>query len=341
MATIGNTYLDLIDLFKGSGSDDKITIATVIEMLSEHNAILEDALTIECNLGTRHRTTLRTTLPTGAWGKLYQGVAASKSGKTQIEDTTGFFEVLSSIDTREIDLSGNEAALRTSEANAALETISQNVASTLIYGNEDLNPDRFTGFAPRFNSISGGTGGQIVDGGGTGSDNTSVWFVTWGEDKCHMIYPSGTMAGVDRDDKGEQRVLDGDGNPYYVKEDMFTQHAGLTVRDFRCVARIANIDASELAAGNVDIYDLFRKAFWKINRHRMGGVRSAIYCNADVLEALDADTTPTKSSAQAANTIGSPVRLKPMEVDGKEVMSYRSMPVRQVDAILNTEAQVT
>lgn len=335
MATIGESFLDLIDVFKRSESDDRIQIATIIEMLKETNSWLEDALTMEANLGTRHRTTLRTSLPTGAWGKLYQGVPASKSGTAQVEDTTGFFEVLSSVDTRLLNLSGNENAIRLSEATAALEEVSQNISSNLVYGNEELNPDRFTGFAPRFNSLSGDTGGQIVDAGGTGPDNTSVWFVTWADEACHMIYPAGTQAGITRDDKGEQRVTDGSGNAYYVKEELFTQHAGLTVRDYRQVARIANIDVSDLAAGSVDIYKFMRQAFWKIRKHRMTGARMAIYANSNVLEALDADSTPTTS------TSASFVRLRPQEVDGMEVMTYRNMPVRQVDAILNTEAQVT
>jgi len=335
MAVLGQRFHDIVDLLKGSGSDDAITIATVIEMLTEQNAILEDALTIEANLGTRHRTTLRTKLPAGAWGKLYKGVTPDKSGKTPVEDTTGFFETLSSVDTRELKLSGNEAALRLSEANAHLETVSQNIADALIYGNEDLEPEKFTGFAPRFSDLTGGTGGQIVDAGGTGSDNTSAWFVTWGDDKSHLIFPKGTQGGVTREDMGVQRTTDENGDVFYVKEEKFEQHAGLSVRDFRSVARVANIDASDLVAGSVDIYKFFRRAFWKINKHRMQGTRSAIYCNSDVLEALDDATTPTTS------TSASFVRLKPSEVDGKEVMTYRGIPVRQVDAIMNTEARVT
>lgn len=341
MAVIGSSFHDLIDLFKGSDSDDAITIATVIEMLKEHNAILEDAMAVECNLGTRHRTTLRTRLPSGSWGRLYKGVTPDKSGKQPIEDTTGFFETLSAIDTRELKLSGNEAALRLSEANSHLETVAQNIADALIYGNEDLEPDKFTGFAPRFNSLTGGTGGQIVDGGGAGSDNTSVWFVTWGDDQSHMIYPRGTQAGVTREDKGEQRVTDENGDVYYVKEEKFEQHAGLVVRDYRHVARIANVPVPDLVAGTVDIYALMRRAFWKIKKHRLPETRQAIYCNSDVLEALDADATPTKSSTVAAGQTGTNVRLRPMEIDGQEVMTYRGIPVRQVDAILNTEAQVT
>lgn len=333
MATLGSSFIDLIDMYKLS--EDTKTIATVIEMLKESNAILDDALTMECNLGTIHRTTIRTGLPGVTWGKFYKGIPQTKSTTAQVDDTTGFVEQLSTIDTRLLQISGNENAVRLSEATASIEAISQEVASTLIYGNDNTDPEEFTGFAPRFNDLGAVNGGQIVDAGGTGADNTSLWFVTWGDNQTHMLFPRGTAGGVSRDDKGEQRALDDNSDPYFVKEELFTQHAGLTVRDWRYVSRVANIDVSLLQAGSVDIYAFMRQAFWKIKSHRVPNARMAIYCNADVLEALDADSTPT------TGTSASFVRLKPTEVDGFEVMSYRGIPVRQVDAILNDEAQVT
>ena len=332
MATLGSSFFDLIDLYKRQ--DDTRQIATVIEMLKENNAMLDDAIAMECNQGVSHRTTIRTGLPAVTWGKFYKGISQSKSTTAQVDDTTGFVEQLSSIDTRLLDISGNPNAVILSEAQASLEAISQEVAAKLIYGDDNLDPEQFTGFAPRFNSLSAANGGQIVDGGGAGADNTSIWFVTWGDNQCHMMYPSGTQGGVKREDKGEQRTLDASSNPYFVKEELFSQHAGLTVRDWRQVSRVANIDVSLLAAGSVDIYSLMRKAFWKLKSHRVSGGRMAIYCNSDVLEALDADSTPT------TGTSASFVRLQPTEVDGFEVMSYRGIPVRQVDAIANDEALV-
>ena len=130
-------------------------------------------------------------------------------------------------------------------------------------------------------------------------------------------------------------MLDGSGNPYYVKEELFRWHCGVSVRDWRNVVRIANIDVSNLQAGSVDIYALLRKGFWKMQRHRVTGGKICIYANADVMEALDADSTPT------TGTSASYVRLRPTEVDGREILAYRNIPVRQVDALLNTEAQVT
>lgn len=332
MATVGSTYFDLIDLYK-SQDESGLQIATVIELLKQTNAVLDDAMAVECNMGMKHRTTVRTGLPAVTWGQLYKGIPQSKSEKMQVDDTTGFVEGLSTIDTRLLDVSANEAAVRLSEAKGFLESMNQEAATKIFYGNVTTDPEQFTGFAPRFNDKSAANGGQIVDAGGTGSDNTSIWFVTWGDEDSHLIYPQGTQAGIDRDDKGEQRVTDANGNAYYAKEELFTWHLGLSVRDWRNVVRIANISSAGLEA--LDIYKFMRKAFWAMRSHRVAGGRQAIYCNADVLEKLDADTTPTQS------TSASYVRLRPQEVDGEEVMTYRGVPVRQVDALVKTEAQVT
>ena len=332
MATIGATYFDLIDLYKSQNPDG--TTADVIEMLMEMNPVLEDALAVECNNGTKHLTTVRTGLPSVAWGKLYQGIAQSKSGTAQVEDTTGFVEALSTIDTRLLDLSGNEGAVRLSEAQSFLEAMNQEVAATLFYGNTASAPEEFMGLAPRYNDLSAANGNNIIDAGGAGADNTSIWFVTWGDMQTSLLYPKGTQAGIQRTDKGEQRVTDGSGNAYYVKEELFRWNIGLSVRDWRYNVRIANIDVSNMAAGSVALYTFMRKAYYKMQSRRVPGGRQAIYCNRDVLEALDALAFNQGSSDNYT-------RLKPMEIEGKEVLTYRGIPIRETDALLNTEDLVS
>lgn len=331
MATLGNKFIDLIDIYKMQ--DGRGQFNPVIEILKEMNPILEDAIAVECNKGTTHLHTVRSGLPSVTWGRLYQGVPNSKGRTAQVEDTTGFVEGLSTIDKRLLDLSTNEGAVRLSEAQAYLEAMNQEVASKLFYGDTASDPEEFMGFAPRFNDKSASNGNQIIDAGGTGSDNTSVWFVTWGDNQCQLLYPKGTQAGVQREDMGEQRVLDDNGNAYYAKEEKFTWHIGLAVKDWRYVARIANIDVSDMKAGSVALYDFMRKAYYQLQNRRVAGGTLAIYCNRDVLESLDALAT----NAGASDNF---VRLKPMEIEGKEVMTYRGIPIRETDAILNTEAQV-
>jgi hypothetical protein len=330
MAVLGNTMIDLID--KYSREDQNGQVVKIIEMLAQVNPVLDDAIMMECNKGTTHMHTVRTGLPAVTWGKLYKGIPQSKSKTAQVEDTTGFVEGLSTVDTRLLDL-GNEGAIRLSEAQSYLESMSQEVATKLFYGNTADDPEEFLGFAPRFNDKSAPNGDQIIDAGGTGSDNTSIWFVSWGDNQCSMLYPKGTQAGVKREDMGKQRVTDGDGEAYYAMEEKFTWHAGLAVKDWRYVTRIANIDVSDMAAGSVQLYDFMRKAYYKLQTRRVPGGKLAIYCNRDVLEALDALAT----NAGASDSF---VRLKPMEIEGKEVMTYRGIPIRETDALINTEAQV-
>jgi len=331
MATLGATFVDLIDIYKqqdGSGN-----IVDVMELLTEMNPILDDALAVECNQGTKHLHTVRTGLPTVSWGKLYQGIPQGKSTKAQVEDTTGFVEGLSTVDKRLLAISKNPGAVRLGEAQSYLESMNQEAATRLFYGNTASDPEQFMGLAPRFNDSTAQNGNQIIKAGGTGSDNTSIWFVTWGDNQCQLLYPEGTQAGVKREDKGEQRVLDGSNNPYYVEEEMFSWHLGLAVKDWRYVSRIANVDVSLMAAGSVDLYGYMRNAYYKLQNRRVAGGKMAIYCNRDVLEALDALATNAGAS-------DSYVRLKPMEIEGKEVMTYRGIPIRETDALVNTEALV-
>ena len=331
MATLGNTFVDLIDIYKLQGGNGQYI--EVIEMLMEMNPILDDAIAVECNKGTTHLHTVRTGLPPVSWGKLYKGVVQGKSNKAQVEDTTGFVEGLSTVDQRILDISTNEGAVRLSEATSYIEAMNQEVATKLFYGNTASDPEEFMGFAPRFNSLSAPNGNQIINAAGAGTDNTSIWFVTWGDNQCQLLYPKGTQAGIQREDKGSQRLLDADGNPYYGKEEMFTWHVGLAVKDWRYVARIANIDVSLMQAGSVKLYDFMRQAYYRLQSRRVAGGKMAIYCNRDVLEALDALAT----NAGAADNFQ---RLTRKEVEGEEVLTYRGIPLRETDAILNNEAVV-
>lgn len=331
MATIGATFVDLIDIY--NKQDGQGQFVEVIQMLKEMNPVLDDAVAVECNKGTDHLHTVCTGLPSVAWGKLYKGIPQSKSRTAQVTDTTGFVEGLSTVDERLLEISGNPGAVRLSEATQYLESMNQEVSAKIFYGNTADAPEEFMGLAPRFNDKSAPNGNQIVDAGGTGSDNTSIWFVTWGDNQTQLLYPKGTKAGVERKDMGSQRVTDGDGAAYYAKEELFRWHIGLAVKDWRYVVRVANIDVSDMAAGSVALYTFMRKAYYRLQNRRVAGGKLAIYCNRDVLEALDALATNAGSS-------DSFIRLNTKQIAGEEVQHYRNIPIRESDSLLNTEAQV-
>lgn len=345
MATIGNSYLNLIDMYRAGGDNATAEVAEVLNRLSP---VVRNAFTVEANKGTMHVHSIRTNLPAVTWGRLYQGIPQSKSGRASVTDTTGFVEGLSTVDVRLLDISPNAAAVRMGEAESFLESLRQEVESQFFYGDTGTNPEKIKGLAARYNTSASGTNSasQVVKAGGVGSDNTSVWFVNWSENATHLIHPQGTKMGIERQDKGEQRVYDSNNNPYYVKEDLFRWHLGVAVRDWRYNARIANIDVSDLIAGTVDIYKFMRQAFYKlqgrfqtamkdgsgkINNNASVEGRAVIYMNRTVLEALDAAQTNSGNAA---------LYLKPMELEGRTVDSYRGIPIEVTDAILSTESLV-
>ena len=332
MATVGNTYLTLSDVFKRT--DNSKQIAAVIELLAQNNPILQDMVVKECNDGTTPLTTVRTGIPEATWRMLYQGVQPSKSTTAQVRDATGFAEAWSEIDAKLYELTQDKAGLRLSEASAFLEGLNQAMATSLFYGDQATSPAKFTGLAPRFNKLAtSGSGAQIVDAGGTGADNTSIWFVVWGENTVHGLYPKGSQAGVSRDDKGVQTKTLADGSVFDVVREKFQWDIGLSVRDYRYVSRIANVDVSDVKAGTVKLYDFMRKAYYKLHQRRVIGGKAAIYLNKDMMEALDALATNAGSTDNF-------VRLSRKEVEGDEVLTYRGIPLRESDALLNTEARV-
>ena len=152
MATLGSTALTYADWAKRM--DDGYRVAMIIELLSQTNEILDDMMVVEGNLHTGHKTTVRTGLPQATWRLLNAGVPNAKSTTAQIIDTCGNLETYSVVDKDVADLNGNTAEFRLSEVKAFLEGMSQQVASTLIYGNQFINPERFTGLAPRYSTLN-------------------------------------------------------------------------------------------------------------------------------------------------------------------------------------------
>lgn len=341
MATIGNTYPQLIDMHKASAE------GTVIELLKQNNPILEDAIATQCNMDALHRHSIRTGYPTASWGRLYKGVKASKSTMQQVDDTTGFLQARSEIDVNLLKLAPDPAKARLVDSKPYLEVMGQEMATGIFYHDTNTSPEKFKGLAARFNAYNSNipdptkpnAANQVIHGGGAGSDNTSIWFVTWADHATSLLYPKGTKAGIDMQDKGEEPVKDANGDTYYAKVTTFDWHIGAFVKDYRYNVRIANIDVSDLMAGSVDAWALLRRAYYRLFQvYGIGalGGKTAIYMNRQVLEVLDAQSSDRALLAANPNYTG----LGQSQIEGKIVKTYREIPIRMTDAILNTEALV-
>ncbi len=328
MSIIGNTYLTLADMFKRQDPDSKV--AAIIDIMSKSNPVLDDAIAVEGNLPTGHRTTIRTGLPAVTWRKLYQGVQPSKSTTKQVDDACGMLEAYAEVDKALADLNSNTSAFRMSEDAAFIEAMNQEMATTLFYGDNSTNPEKFMGLSARFSDTSAENGAQIIDAGGEGADNTSVWVITWDERTVHLIYPKGSKAGLQLDDRGQVTLQDGAGNNFEGYRSHYKWDVGMSVRDWRYVTRIANIDISALQTYGSEsdtspkLVDLLIEALNKIQDPQKG--KTAIYCNRTVKTILD--KMSASDGYRAVNT---------SVMDGKPVTSFYGYPVRLTDALRNDE----
>lgn len=339
MATLAAGQLTLVDWAKRL--DPQGNVPAVAELLSQTNDILEDAVFVEGNLPTGHRVVVRTGLPTVYWRMLNAGVPTSKSTTAQVDEACGMMEARSHIDVKLAKLNGNTAAFRLSEDSAFIEAMNQTQASTMFYGNPGTDPKTYPGFATRYGAISGaGNAQNILDAGGTGSDNTSIYLIVWSPNTVFCPFPKGSTAGLQHQDLGEESVPDASNNFYQALRTLYQWDNGLVVKDWRYVVRICNIDVSDLVAltgtqastASTEVIRMMARSIDRIPNLNAG--RAAFYANRTIMsllriQALTKSTTAL-SIQDALNQFGQP---------GKQ-LNFLGIPVRKVDQLLNTEARV-
>lgn len=342
MATLSTKYNTLLDVASSYGPDGKVM--AVAELLSETNEIVRYLPFIEGNLPTGHKGLVRTGLPTVVLRKYYQGTPYSKSSRAPVEDKCAMASGRNIIDVDVAELNGDVKAFRAQEAYAAVESMNQTFAEQIIYGNTATEPDGVLGLIPRYNDSSAENAQNILDAGGSGSDNTSILLIVAGPNTVTGIYPKGSPAGLQHKDLGEQKVNDDDGNPFQAYEELWTWKFGLHVKDWRYVVRIASIDVSDLSGvtgtqaltASTNILKLMIRAFAKIPAMGMG--RPMFLANRSVKEmlsvmALDKTQNVLKFS-EGLDQFG---KVGPGSVAAGTLM-FQGVPVLTNDAILNTEA---
>lgn len=332
MATLAGkvTLLDVAKTLDPDGST-----AAIAELLSQDNEMLMDMPWYEGNLPTGHRITTRTGLPDAVFRKLNSGVPPSKATTAQLDEACAILEARSEVDKDLAMLNGNTNAFRLTQATAFMESMNQRMQQQVIYGDR-LTPEAFVGLAPRFDDVpttvnGSQSSGNVIDAGGTGTDNTSIWLVGWGQKSIHGIYPKGSRAGLVHNDLGEIDAFDSLQNRFRAYGDQYQWKCGIAVPDWRYVVRIANIDVSDLtknASAGADLIDLMTQAVEKI--HSLTGVTPAFYGNRTIRSFL---------RRQTVNKVASGTLEYDM-VGGKPALRFAEVPVRRVDAILNSEARV-
>tara|TARA_R100001443_G_scaffold93942_1_gene100569 strand:+ start:2708 stop:3736 length:1029 start_codon:yes stop_codon:yes gene_type:complete len=339
--------LTLLDWAKRTDPDGSAPI--IANLLSQTNEILTDATYVQGNLPTGHRVTVSTGLPTVYYRALNEGIPTSKATTAQVDESCAILEARSEVDIDLAMLNGNSAEFRMGEARMFIEAMNQKMASAMFYGNPSDDPKEFLGFAPRYSDLNAGNGNNILDAGGdTANEQTSVWLICWSDQSCFCPFPKGSNAGLLQEDLGRQTSFDagGTGKRMEVMAERFQWKSGLVVKDWRYAVRIANVGTNtgetnaitnlsgSMAAGNAEnILHQMMKAVARIPNLNMG--RCAFYMNRTVFAGLMRTalekSTSVLSIQDAAQQFGKPGAM----------LSFMGIPIRQADALVNTEAVVS
>lgn len=331
MATLDTRYPTLATFAQRMGQDGKI-IQDTVEILSETNEILEDMVFVEANGVTDHSTTVRSGLPQVAWKRLYKGVQPSRSEVTKVKDSMGILIARALVDEELLNLNNNSAGWLASEEKPFVEAMSQEMAHTIWYEDGIKNPERFMGLSPRYSDKKAENGRNILDAGGKGNTNASIWLIVWGQNTCHGIYPKGSKAGLEKTDMGITTVSDDEGGRYEAHETKHRWAAGLSLRDWRFVVRIANIDVTQLKkdmSTGANLPDLMADALELVPN--LNG-RAAFYMNRELRRILRGQINHTAKYTISQEQVGGKRVTKFGDGDG--------VPVRVSDALRSDEPTV-
>jgi hypothetical protein len=221
--------------------------------------------------------------------------------------------------------------------------MNQTMATTMFYGNPATDPKQFLGLASRYSSTSAGNGSNVIKAGGTGSDNTSIFLVVWGDQTVYCPFPKGSAAGLLHEDLGEQTVYNSDNTRLQAYATRYQWKSGLVVKDWRYVVRICNIDASDISAttgassqaatSSNAVIRLMNKALNLIPNLNMG--RPVFYMNRTVYNGLALQAMEKSVNVlavqQGLSQFGTPTNW----------LSYLGVPVRKCDALTVAEGLVS
>ena len=338
LASYMPTLVDITRVLDPDGN-----VGAVAEILQQYNDVLEDIPWAEGNLPTGHQLNIRTSKPTPTFRLLNQGVVPAKGTTGQIVEGCAIIEARNHIDKDVAELNGNTSAFRLSQDKAFIESLSDTLSTTLVYGDISTNPERFNGLASRYYSLSGeATSAQVIDAGGTGSDNTTVWLVGWAMDKVFGIYPKGAKAGLSHEDLGIQDVITNTttGATMRAYVSWYQWKCGIAIADYRYVVRIANIDVSDLDTASDSPTDSSANLikFMSMALDFLppgGGYRPVFYMSRKTRAMLRVKLLDKGNVHLTVENITGPSGLSRPE------LHFMGVPCRRIDSIKSDEATLT
>lgn len=332
MATLGTSYVTLADVVARTTPDGSIA-RDIASRVTRTNSLLQYLQFKEGNKPDGNQIVQATKLPTVGY-ILYNKAPTSSKGQTaQVTDNVGTLKTYSDIDVELARTNNYDAGWRASEDMLFAEAMSQQFASDLVYANTATAAEKFNGLAQKYATVStvrNNFGYYMINGGGSGSDNTSIWICSLGPDGLYGLYGKGGTAGMTMKDLGIKQKADKDSNLMDVYRTEFRWEVGIQVKRPGACVRICNIDKSNLT-GETNAADLSTLIQRGMSLLEPGLGQVVVLCNRTVKAWLriQASKETTLGLHDIQDTFGKPI----LAVDGA--------PILQMDAITNAEATIS
>jgi hypothetical protein len=319
MGDVTDSRLGLVEVVKRT--DQNGTLATIAEVLAKATPIVGDAVWKEGNDIFSNKTVRRSSLPSGTWRKLNFGVAKESSDTIEMVDVIGILEARAENDVEIINAFPNPQQARMDEAASFMEGLSQEMASTILYGNALTAPEEFTGLAPRMDALAATA--NVIGGGATTGE--SIYLVTWGVNTCFMAYPRNTTAGLQHQDLGIVDAFDSSNNRFRAYADRFVWRAGMVVKHPRAIARYANLEGT----GTTTTFD--EDELIRLLNRMVTGPGTKIYVSRDMMSQMQI-RLKDKSNVYFDRGNG-------LDGGGK-VLTFNGFDVRMCESIIDSETTV-
>lgn len=332
-ATIGDEAVTWKDY--ASQLDPDGSCATVIDVLQEQNDIIQDMPVVAGNKEYGILTTQNAADPVVSIRGVNEGIDPTKGAFKQLSVNAALFTALLTIDKELLEAANDKAVFRANMNKPFIGAMGKKLAEQLFYGSMGDNAQSFNGLTHFYNATTTADfGDYVLKAGGSGTDNRSLWLIDWGQENIHGFFPKNSIAGLDHTafDVTIQETADGKKIPVY--QDLWEWRAGIVVRNYKKVVRIANIDASTLATigtgsdTSPDLMNLMIEAMGAIPNL---SPNARFYCGRKVRTAL------YKQINNKSNAL-----ITPMDIANKPpIPSFMGVPIRLCEVLDTDEAVVS
>lgn len=341
-------YPTLIDIFNNySSTDARAQFIWAARILDRTCPLIRIMPMIESNNMLSNVATRTDYIPSPATRRFDEGVTPTVAHNIPLNDPIALFYDYSEVDKDKCDFQNDPTAWRQDQDANHVEGFRQKLELMMWYGSLTQDGGAFNGLATRFNNLESLPNGladwppNVWNGGASSGQVTSAWFIEFGKQKVHGIYPRNTAAGLQIRDLGEMTkeiATSTTGGPtmnklLQVYRTLLMWWVGIQVVDERCVQRIANINPAILSSNNFDENIFIEAKNWLPDGGENPG--TAIFVNRWLKTQID-----IRAVSQKINTYFTQDKATG-DVYGRPVARFQGIPIFVAEKILTTETVLT